>query len=67
MPITMDRYSLLYESYVRGANLAPVDFADMDEFEAFFGLDVSDSPTPESLRHKLTLLSKQHSGKLFWK
>lgn len=60
--ITVERYSMLYESYVRGANLAPVDFANMDEFVVFHGLDVSDSPTPEEMRHRLALLSKQHSG-----
>lgn len=52
--INPDRYLLLYESNRTGANLAPVDFANMQEFETYYSLDVSDQPTLEVLRHRLT-------------
>ncbi len=52
--INPDRYLLLYESNRTGANLAPVDFAKMQEFETCYGLDVSDQPTPEVMRHRIT-------------
>lgn len=58
--LTMDRYILLYENNAHGANLAPVDFRKMQEFENMHGIDSSDCPSPEVMKHRLTLLSKQH-------
>lgn len=58
--ITSEKYLMLYESNATGANLAPVDFAKMQDFENMHGLDSSDCPSPEVMKHRLTLLSKRH-------
>lgn len=60
--IDLERYLMLYGSNRTGANLAPVDFVNMQEFETCYGLDVSDQPTLEDLQYRLTQQTKQHSG-----
>lgn len=58
--ITTEKYLFLYESNTSGANLAPLDFSAMQEFEAENGFVSSDYPTAKEMKRRLTLLSTQH-------
>lgn len=55
-----NRYIELYISNATGANLAPIDFKHMKDFENELGLDMSDYPTQEEMQRRLALLLKQH-------
>lgn len=62
--MNIERYIMLYTSNATGADLAPIDFQAMNDFETNHGLEVSDNPNPKEMKRRLALLLKPHQDQL---